>query len=228
MTRLESRRAAVNRNTGFNLGTRGIRPVGPARFPDISELVHDPTRLAANGSGESLVLLVNPPSPDGGVWIRSQHRVGRRSRENMLWPQVSLATLAACLQPEHRVQIVDAIATRMTWPEFEAVLDRRRPRYYLTHVTAPTLTNDMYGVFLAKSKGAVTIAFGTHVTPNSMNTMESYPALDFILRGEPELSLRDLIDALEEKTGSNRVMQSLMPTGGPFRRRPFPSAIFRR
>ncbi len=55
------------------------------------------------------MLLVNPPAPDGAIWIRSQHRVGRRSRENMIWPQVSLAQLAALLYPDYSVEIVDAI-----------------------------------------------------------------------------------------------------------------------
>ena len=87
------------------------------------------------------VLLVNPPSPDGGIWIRTQHRVGRRSRENMIWPQVSLAQLAALLHPDYKVEVVDAMAMRMGWKEFEALLQDRRPRYYLTQVTAPTLTN---------------------------------------------------------------------------------------
>ena len=84
------------------------------------------------------ILLVNPPAPDGGIWIRSQHRVGRRSRENMIWPQVSLAQLAALLVPDYTVEIVDCIATRMDWPTFEKLLDQKRPQYYLTQVTAPT------------------------------------------------------------------------------------------
>ncbi|MEW5961747.1 MAG: radical SAM protein, partial [Chloroflexota bacterium] len=172
----------------------------------------------ANRGPETVdVLLVNPPAPDGGIWIRSQHRVGRRSRENMLWPQVSLATMAACLHPDYKVEVVDAIATRMSWPEFEKVLSHKRPRYYLTQVTAPTLTNDMYGVFLARSKGAKTIAFGTHVTPNTINTMTDYPALDFVLRGEPELTLRELIDALEGKTGQNEWMEALLDKTDPTR-----------
>lgn len=64
-------------------------------------------------------------------------------------------------------------------------------------MTAPTLQNDMYGVFLAKSLGATTIAFGTHVTPMPRATMEAYPALDCVLRGEPELTLRELVDTLD-------------------------------
>ena len=50
------------------------------------------------------------------------------------------------------------------WKTFEARLRQLAPRYYITQCTAPTLTNDMYGVMLAKSLGAVTMAFGTHVT----------------------------------------------------------------
>ena len=193
----------------LNLGTKPVKKLRPSEFPDITALIEDPTK-AERGSETVDVLLVNPPSPDGGLWIRSQHRVGRRTRENMMWPQVSLATLAACLHPDYKVEVIDAMATRMDWQEFEAALAKKRPKFYLTQVTAPTLTNDMYGVFLAKSKGAKTIAFGTHVTPNTLNTMTAYPALDFILRGEPELTLRELVDALAGKTGQNETMTSLL------------------
>lgn len=144
------------------------------------------------------LLLVNPPAPDGGIWIRSQHRVGRRSREGMVWPQVSLAQLAA-LFPERRVGVVDAVAERMDWPTFERLLDATRPRYYVTQLTGPTLQNDMYGVFLAKARGAVTITFGTHVTPLPQATLAPFPALDYALRGEPELTLRELLDTLDDQ-----------------------------
>ena len=201
-------------NNWLNLGTRPVKKIRPAEFPDISELMKEPTQ-AERGPDMVDVLLVNPPAPDGGVWIRSQHRVGRRSRENMIWPQMELATFAACLMPEYKVEIADAIATRMNWDEFEKLLEKKRPRYYLTQVTAPTLTNDMLGVFLAKSKGAITIAFGTHVTPNTVNTMDAYPALDYVIRGEPELTLRELIDALDGKTAQNEHMADLMKKTDP-------------
>ncbi|MCB0197219.1 MAG: radical SAM protein [Anaerolineae bacterium] len=198
-----------------NLGTRPVKKLRQSEFPDISALVKEPTQAKNRGPETVDVLLVNPPTPDGGIWIRSQHRVGRRSRENMVWPQVELATFAACLTPEYKVEVVDGNATRMSWPEFEEILAKKRPKYYLTQVTAPTLTNDMYGIFLAKSKGAITIAFGTHVTPNTLNTMVDYPAVDFVLRGEPELTLRELIDALDGKTMTNKHMTYLMEKADP-------------
>jgi hypothetical protein len=132
-----------------NRGTRvGLRLV-PPRFPRADKAVQVVTEARAEGSVD--ILFVNPPAPDRSIWIRSQHRVGRRSREGMIWPQVSLAQMAA-LFPDLR---------------------EKQPRYYVTQVTAPTLQNDMYGVFLAKSLRMTTIAFGTHVTPMPRATMEA-------------------------------------------------------
>lgn len=185
-----------------NLGTRRIPSLRPSHFPDAGASVQTLTS-STRPPGSVDVMLVNPPTPDGAIWIRSQHRVGRRSRENMIWPQVSLAQMAALLVPEYTVEVVDCVAQRMGWEEFQQLLDAKRPKYYLTQVTAPTLRNDMYGVFLAKSVGAKTMAFGTHVTPMTMETMRPFPALDFVLRGEPEMTLRELLDTLEEKTPSN-------------------------
>ena len=182
-----------------NLGTRRIANVKMADFPNVDDIVHEGL-MATPRSGEMVdILLVNPPTPDGGLWIRTQHRVGRRTRENMVWPQVSLAQMAALLHPVYSLKIVDANAERMSWKEFEELLDKYKPRYYLTQCTAPTLQNDMYGCFLAKARGAKTIAFGTHVTPMPRETLAAYPALDFVLIGEPDLLIRDLLDHLDNK-----------------------------
>ncbi len=192
------------------------RPITKAetfRFPDADATV----RAIGYPRPEKAVdvLLVNPPAPDGGIWIRSQHRVGRRSRENMIWAQVSLAQLAALLHPDYCVAVIDAIAERMSWERFEEILRERQPRYYVTQVTAPTLQNDMYGCFVARSLGAKTIAFGTHVTPMTRETMEPYPALDFVLRGEPELTLRELIDALEGRGTVDQRLADLFRASDP-------------
>jgi len=182
-----------------NLGTRRIANVKMADFPDADAIVRAGLMAMPRTKEMVDILLVNPPTPDGGLWIRTQHRVGRRTRENMVWPQVSLAQMAALLHPVYTLKIIDANAERMGWKEFEELLDKYKPRYYLTQCTAPTLQNDMYGCFLAKARGAKTIAFGTHVTPMPRETLTPYPALDFVLVGEPDLTIRDLLDHLDNK-----------------------------
>lgn len=182
-----------------NLGDRRIPPIKDANFPNADDIVRAGLQAAKRSPEAVDVLLVNPPTPDGGLWIRTQHRVGRRTRENMVWPQVSLAQMAALLHPTYKVKVIDANADRISWPDFRAMLERYQPKYYFTQLTAPTLENDMYGCFLAKARGAKTIAFGTHITPIPRETLRPFPALDFGLVGEPDLAIRDLIDHLEGK-----------------------------
>ena len=199
-----------------NLGTRRIPKLREPNFPNADDIVRK--GLLAQESPERSVdiALVNPPTPDGELWIRTQHRVGRRTRENMVWPQVSLAQMAALLVPEYTVKIIDANAERMDWPVFTELLDKLRPRYYLTQVTAPTLENDMFGCFLAKARGAITIAFGTHVTPIPRETLRAYPALDIVIIGEPDITLRDLLDHLENNlTTRPAVIQTILQKMDP-------------
>ena len=196
-----------------NRGARTRQRVEPPRFP-VADDAHVRTS-SARPEGAVDILFVNPPAPDGAIWIRSQHRVGRRSREGMIWPQVGLAQMAA-LFPDYRVDVIDAIAERMDWPTFEQLLREKQPRYYVTQATAPTLQVDMYGAFLARSMGAATIAFGTHVTPMGQATLEAYPALDFVIRGEPELTVRELIDTLEWGRSSSGALPEEGGDGSPW------------
>jgi anaerobic magnesium-protoporphyrin IX monomethyl ester cyclase len=189
----------INKSIKENLGSRRIPKLRMANFPTADEIVRQGLLSTPRTEEAVDIMLVNPPTPDGGYWIRTQHRVGRRTRENMVWPQVSLAQMAAVLHPVYKVKIVDANAEQMGWPEFARLIDKYQPKYYLTQLTAPTLENDMYGCFLAKSRGATTIAFGTHITPIPKETMRPFPTLDFGLVGEPDLTIRDLLDHLENR-----------------------------
>jgi anaerobic magnesium-protoporphyrin IX monomethyl ester cyclase len=199
-----------------NLGASHLPKLKMAKFPNADEIIRQGALSVPRPPEAVDILLVNPPTPDGALWIRTQHRVGRRTRENMVWPQVSLAQMAALLHPTYTVKIIDANAERMGWKEFEGLIDKYKPGYYLTQVTAPTLQNDLYGTFLAKAHGARTIAFGTHVTPLPVETMRAYPSLDFVLYGEPDLTLRDLFDHLEGKLDQRSpIIQKLMTEHDP-------------
>lgn len=182
-----------------NYGSRRIPPLRMSNYPNADEIVRKGISSVKRSPEAVDIMLVNPPTPDGGYWIRSQHRVGRRTRENMIWPQVSLAQMAALLNPVYTVKVVDCNAEKIGWDAFTKMLDRYQPKYYLTQMTAPTLENDLFGCFLAHARGAKTIAFGTHVTPIPRETMRPYPSLDFVLVGEPDLTIRDLLDHLEGK-----------------------------
>ena len=189
----------TNNPQSVNMGSRLTPKLRMVDFPNADAIVRNGLLNAPRSEDAVDIMLVNPPTPDGELWIRTQHRVGRRTRENMVWPQVSLAQMAALLHPVYKVKVVDCNAERMGWPEFTKLLDKYQPKYYLTQLTAPTLENDMYGCFLAHARGAKTIAFGTHITPIPVETMRPFPSLDFALVGEPDLTIRDLLDHLEDR-----------------------------
>jgi len=148
------------------------------------------------------VLLVNPPTPrEGYLVIRDVNRSGRMTRERMIWPQTNLAWLAALLRETMTVRVVDCIAEEMDWTAFTALLAEARPRYLVSNIISTSLTNDMYAHFLARRQGAVTIGMGPHVTDLPEESLAAFPTLDYAIRGEPERTLIDLIDACE--TGRN-------------------------
>ena len=122
-----SDRASTDMSELKNVGRKTRLIVLPAKHPNTDAIARE-SAIARGESSKLDVLLVNPPTPDGAIWIRSQHRVGRRSRENMIWPQVSLAQMAALLQPTYSVKIVDAVAERMGWKAFEDDPPRRAAR----------------------------------------------------------------------------------------------------
>ncbi len=153
------------------------------------------------------VLIVNPPSPDGHVYIRDICRWGRKSREKMVWPQTSLAYLAAMVPDGMSVRIIDAIAEEMSLEEFFEEIRQEQPKIYATYIIGSTFQTDAQGVQVAKSCGATTVAVGTHVSAVPANTLEQIPELDFVIRHEPEMSFLDIIQhataekPLEELTG---------------------------
>ena len=153
--------------------------------------------LSARERGVALDLLfVNPPSPDGETWIRCQHRAGQRAPDGTVWPQVALAQLAS-LFPDRRVAIVDANARRLSWEAFAQEVQRERPRWYVTQVAGPTLDNDLRGLALAREVGAATVVFGPIATPVARELLQRFPALDYVLCGEPEVTLRELVDTVD-------------------------------
>ena len=143
------------------------------------------------------VLFVNPPSPDEHVYIRDINRSGRRSRERTIWPQTSLALLAAVLKKEgYNVDVVDCIGLEMDWNKLKAYMKKNQPQYVVTNAITSIISNDLYATYLGKFFGACTVAVGPHVTSMPAETLERFPSLDFVSR--IEMSSTDFSEAIED------------------------------
>tara|TARA_Y100000310_G_C20680321_1_gene815535 strand:+ start:1609 stop:3018 length:1410 start_codon:yes stop_codon:yes gene_type:complete len=144
------------------------------------------------------VLLINPPSPNESLIIRDLNRSGRTTREKIIWPQTNLAYLAAMLPKNLSVEILDCIAERMNWEDFEKLLFQKKPKYVISHVITSTYKNDFKVFKLAKKINAKTITMGPHATELIKESFEECQELDFIMLKEVELTFKELILALEK------------------------------
>ncbi|NOK63605.1 MAG: B12-binding domain-containing radical SAM protein [Chloroflexi bacterium AL-W] len=219
----EQRTASSNKGSGIKLvaPARASERAGEIKFVDMPRERSD--RLD--------VLVLNPPSPDGDLFLRDIARVGRRTRDGIIWPQTALAQIGAVVQEAgYTVDVIDAIGLGMTWEQFESYMLKHKPRYMIIHATAPTLTNDMRTTFVGKSVGTISMAIGTHVTPMSRETLESYPSLDVVIRGEPELSILDVIKTIDRKVEADQALDTVSVGNpdltAPWRKLPFPDASY--
>ncbi len=147
------------------------------------------------------VLFVNPPSPDGFIYIRDINRHGRSSWERMIWPQTSLAYLAAVAnQMGMTVDIVDCIAEEISWPQFEDILRKCRPRFCFSNIISVTYSNDVRALKRAKDiSHAITVGMGPHLTNAPERSLREAEGLDFIIRHEAEDTLKELLEVLKQE-----------------------------
>ncbi|HMO56642.1 MAG TPA: radical SAM protein, partial [Roseiflexaceae bacterium] len=209
---------------------QGIKLVAPARVDERASEIRF-VEMPREKSDRLDVLVLNPPSPDGDLFLRDIARVGRRTRDGIIWPQTALAQIAAVIQEAgYSVDVIDAIGLGMDWKTFEKYMWEKKPRYMVIHATAPTLTNDMRTTFVGKAVGTVTMAIGTHVTPMSRETLEAYPTLDVVIRGEPEMTILDVIRSVDQQSQIENATENV-PVGNteltaPWRKLPFPDASY--
>ena len=147
------------------------------------------------------VLFINPPSPDGFIYIRDINRHGRSSWERMIWPQTSLAYLAAVAnQLGMTVDIVDCIAEEISWPRFEELLRTCRPRFCFSNIISVTYNNDVRALRSAKAiSQAITVGMGPHLTNAPDRSLQEAEGLDFIILHEAEETLKELLEVLKQK-----------------------------
>ena len=166
-------------------------------------------------------LLVNPPSPDGQVYIRDVNRSGRLSREGTIWPQTSLALIAAVLaEAGCKVKIEDCIAERTSYQQLYHRMQEWKPTHVIIESVSSTIPHDMVVAHYAKYLGAKTILISPHGEALADETSKRFPAVDAIVHyekhEEPEYAIRELITGQprmdgEEFSNLPAARQDLLP-----------------
>lgn len=118
-------------------------------------------------------------------------------------PPFGLLCLAAYLEekyPEAEVEVVDSQAEGLDWQSLEDRVSESMP-----DVVAPSgmaTSNAFYAVRVAElakrvNPDVVTVLGGQHFTALAQETLATYPFVDYVVRGEGEATLTDLVKALD-------------------------------
>lgn len=145
------------------------------------------------------IFFINPPSPDKVPVIRDAYRSGRRSKEGMIWPQTTLAQLAAMVDDVVKPFIFDCIGQGIGYKKLERLIKKYQPKYVVFEVIPATLTNDLKTAEIAKKYGAITIAIGAHAVSAPKQLLEECYWLDYVIPNEADVTLREFVYTVENK-----------------------------
>ncbi len=141
------------------------------------------------------VLLINPPAKDGRAWVREG-----RCQQFDIWgapfPPLSLAYMKTQIRDIADVLVIDSEPAGMTLEQVLSRIKAFAPDIMIMSVATPTFNSDcnwfapqIKAIFPDLRIGAT----GIHVTALPIKSLESSRFLDFVIKGEPECSLRHIL-----------------------------------
>jgi len=154
------------------------------------------------------IYLINPPAYQGVKIVREGRCMQRKGAWTAVWAPVSLATIAAVLENEgFEVKLDDCIVNEIDFLQLQQKLKQFKPDLVVINTATPSIVTDLKVASLAKkaNKNCLTVAFGIHVTALPEESLKMEPALDCVVRGEPEITLKDIALAIRKKRGLEKI-----------------------
>lgn len=158
------------------------------------------------------IFLANPPWCDGdqyGVRAGSRwpHLEDPKSRY-MPFPFFLAYATAVLEQNGYAPRLVDAVAERITLPVFHHKIERSDPDLIILEVSTPSFISDMKVAATIRQRMGKSVKIGL-CGPNDLMTnrdfLENNPEIDYILKGEYEITLLELVTALDSKNEPDQV-----------------------
>ena len=115
-----------------------------------------------------------------------------------LRPPIDLLYMAATLENTGlECRLRDYPAEDLSWADFKADMQQFQPDMLVLSITTPSLDRDLKACEIAKdlNSDCLTVAKGAHFAHSDLTTLEKYPALDVVLRGEYEETIGEVARA---------------------------------
>lgn len=140
------------------------------------------------------VLLIVPPT---GLYIREDRCQTpiEEMKTIALRPPIDLMYSAASVEAAGCLcKLVDYPAEQRGWEEFEKDFKAFNPDVLMLSITTPSLHKDVEAARLAKvlKPNVLTVAKGAHFHILDVESLEKYPQLDCVIRGEYEITAAEI------------------------------------
>lgn len=153
------------------------------------------------------ILLVNPPHQNGIRFTR-EGRCNESSNTSWrtIWPPYSLASIGGILEKvDFKIKLNDCAASGININRFLNMVKEYTPGLIIMNTATPSIESDVEIAKLLKRKlpQSKIALFGIHVSVFSEEILKM--GIDFIIRGEPEITARDLAIALYKNKDFNGI-----------------------
>ena len=149
-----------------------------------------------NQNKKGRVLLIYPPSPV----INREDRCQQPTKELLVIPPLPPTDLMYLASIAENCGFEAIIRDYSQGGNFEADLKEIQPNYLVANIATPTFKSDMMAVQLAKEivPSICTIVKGAPFLTYNTNTIYENPFIDYVIIGEAELTLKDILDGVPD------------------------------
>ena len=149
-----------------------------------------------NQNKKGRVLLIYPPSPV----INREDRCQQPTKELLVIPPLPPTDLMYLASIAESCGFEAIIRDYSQGGNFEADLKEIQPNYLVANIATPTFKSDMMAVQLAKEivPSICTIVKGARFLTYNTNTIYENPFIDYVIMGEAELTLKDILDGVPD------------------------------
>ena len=149
-----------------------------------------------NQNKKGRVLLIYPPSPV----INREDRCQQPTKELLVIPPLPPTDLMYLASIAESCGFEAIIRDYSQGGNFEADLKEIQPNYLVANIATPTFKSDMMAVQHAKEivPSICTIVKGAPFLTYNTNTIYENPFIDYVIMGEAELTLKDILDGVPD------------------------------
>ena len=130
--------------------------------------------------------------------VREGRCMQRAGAWTAVWAPVSMALAAGVLEKDgHKVLLTDCIVERVDSRSLYSKVKDFEPDLVALNVATPSIEGDLENARLIKkaAPSAKVGAFGIHVTALPEESLQMGRDIDFVVRGEPETTIKEVVDA---------------------------------